>query len=75
MKKFARDIITIYDLQFLRYGVRQAELFVIFGHFLFFYHEPPRPPLMILKIKILKKKKKKKIPGDIILLYIQVYHK
>ena len=31
------------------------------------------PPLMILNIKILKKMKK--MPGDIILLYIHMYHK
>ena len=35
---------------------------------------PKKAPLMILKIKILKKKMKK-MPGDIMLLYIHVYHK
>ena len=34
---------------------------------------PPFPSLMILNIKILKKMKE--MPGDIILLYIHVYHK
>ena len=37
----------------------------------------PYPPLMIQKIKILKKnnKKMKKMPQDVILSYIHVYHK
>ena len=60
-----------YDVRFLRYEVRQTEIFAIFGYFLPFYY--PRP-LMILKIKILKKKKKKKMLEDIILLYIHVYN-
>ena len=30
--------ITIYDVRFLRYGVRQTEFFVIMGHLLPFYH-------------------------------------
>ena len=41
MKKFAADIILhiyqksqSYDVQFLRYRVRQEEFFVILGHFL-----------------------------------------
>ena len=47
---------------------------VILGHFLPFYPLPPNPPpLIIPKIKILKIKYKK-MPGDIILLYIHVYH-
>ena len=49
------------DVQFLRYGVRQTEFFVILGHFLPFHHPPT---LMIPKIKILKKMK---MAGDIIL--------
>ena len=35
--------ITIYDVRFLRYGVRQTECFVILGHFLPFYHDPLPP--------------------------------
>ena len=63
-----------YDVQFLRYGVSQTNFFVILGHFLPFYHPSPLPPnLMILNIKILKKMKK--MPRDIVLLYIHVYHK
>ena len=53
-----------YDVRFLRYGVRQS-FWAIFCPF--------TSPLMILNIKILKKMKK--MPGDIILLYIHVYHK
>ena len=46
----------------------------IFCHFgPFFALLPPPSPLKIPKIKILKKMKK--MPGDIILLYIHVYHK
>ena len=52
----------------MRYRMRRT-FFIILGHFLPFY----LPPLMILNIKILKKMKK--MPGDIILLYIHVYHK
>ena len=51
--------ITIYDVQFLRYGVRQTELFVILGGFLPFSNPPS--PLMIPKIKILKKKLKRSL--------------
>ena len=47
-----------YDVWFLRYRLRQTELFVIFGHFFSFNHPPPLQ--MIQKIKILKKKKKKR---------------
>ena len=56
-----------YDVQFLRFRVRQTK-FVTLGHFLPFYLS-----LMILNIKILKKIKK--MPRDIILSYIHVYHK
>ena len=73
MKKFAGDTILhmctknhnrmMYGS--LRYGVRQAEFFCHSGQL--FALLPP--PIMILKIKI------KKMPGDIILLYIHVYHK
>ena len=36
----------IYDVQFLRYGLRQTEFFVVQGNFLLFYHlPPPSPPL------------------------------
>ena len=41
-----------YEVQFLRYGARQTEFFVIFGHFL------PFTPLTTRKIKILKQWKK-----------------
>ena len=67
MKKFARDIIILhmhqksqsYDVWFLRYGVRQAEFFIIlFGSFFAILTPPALLPLMILKIKILKKKEK-----------------
>ena len=50
--------ITIYYVQFLRYGVRQTESFVIMGHFLSFYH-PLTTSLIIPKINILGKKWKK----------------
>ena len=53
------------NVQFLRYRVRQTELFVILGHFFHFYLSQ----LMMLKIKILKKKKMKQMPGDIIILH------
>ena len=57
----------------------QSETDRIFCHFGPLFALLPHPlPLMISKIKILKKqkkKKKKKIPGDIIPLYIHVYHK
>ena len=58
----------------MMYGSWDAEwdrqFFVILGHFLSLYHLPPP---MIPKIKILKKMKK--MPGDIMLLYLRVYHK
>ena len=57
------------DIRFLRYGVRLTKFFCHVGPF--FAILPPL--LMIPNIKILKKMKK--IPGDIILLYIHVYHK
>ena len=63
-----------YDVQCWKYGLRST-FFVILGYFLPFYPPPPHSLLMIPKIKILKKKKEKKMPGDIILLYIHVYHK
>ena len=56
-----------YDVQFLRYRVRETEFFVILGHFLPF--EPPNDP------ENQNFEKMKKVPGDIILLYINVYHK
>ena len=55
---------------FLRYEVRQTKKFCNFAPI--FTLLPP-PPLMILNIKTLKKMKK--MPGDIIILYIYVYHK
>ena len=61
-----------HDVWFLRYRVRQTEFFVILGHFLSFYH--PSVPLMISKNQNIEKKIKK-MSGDIILLYIHVYHK
>ena len=56
-----------YEVQCLRYGVRQY-FFVILGHFLPF--TPPPPPKTTHKTKILKKKKKKmkKASGDVIIL-------
>ena len=48
-------------------------MFCHFGPFLALLPPPTLNPLMILKIKILKKMKK--MPEDIILLYIYVYHK
>ena len=49
-----KTIIISYEVQFLRYGVRQKFL-VILGHFLPF---TPLPPLTTQKTKILKKWKK-----------------
>ena len=78
MEKCPGDIIILHmctknhnhDVWFLRYRVRQTEFFVILGHYL-----PFNPtPLLILKIKILKKKMEK-MPQDIVLLCINVYHK
>ena len=77
MKKFADDIIIIKKCtknhNYIMYSSWDMEwerhiFFVILGHFLPFYLSP----LMIPNIKILKKKKN--MPGDIILLYIHVYH-
>ena len=51
-----------YEVQFLRYGVRQF-FFVILGHFLPF----TPPPLTTQKTKILKSKMKK-ASGDVIIL-------
>ena len=58
-----------YDVQFLRFGVRQniLSLWAIFCPF------TSLPPQMILNNKILKKMKK--MPEDIIILNIHVYHK
>ena len=69
MKKIAGDIIILHmyqksqshDIGFLRYGVRQAEFFVILGHF-FPFQPPDNPENQILKLK--------KTPGDIIILHI-----
>ena len=59
-KKIAGDmilhILQLYEVQFLRYGVRQ-KIFVILGLFLPFI--PPPPPLITQKTKILKKWKKR----------------
>ena len=54
----------------------QSETDRIFCHFgpFFAFLTPPTPPLMILKMKSLRKKMKK-MSGDVILLYIHVYHK
>ena len=56
-----------YDVRFQRYGVIQTEFFVILGNFLPFY--PPNDP------ENQNFEKMKKMPGDIILSYIHVYHK
>ena len=56
-----------YDVQFLIYGVGQAEFFVILDYFLSFY--PPNN----LENQNFEKWKKKKNPGDIIIF--QVYQK
>ena len=69
MKKFAGDIIILHmctkNHNPMMYGSWDTEwdteFFVILDHFLPFYHSPP--------------KKSKKIPRDIILLYIHLYHK
>ena len=58
-----------YDVKFLRYEVRHK----ISCNFRPFFALLPPLPLMIPNTKILKKMKK--MPGDIILLYIHVYHK
>ena len=85
MKKFAGDIIILHMCtknhnhmmnheSYSSWDTEwDTEFFVILGHFLPFYHLLTSP-LMIPKIKILKKKWKK-IPGDIILLDVHVYHK
>ena len=72
--KFWKMKITIYDVQFLRHGVRQTEFFVIMGHFLLFYH-PSSPHLPNDLENQNFEIKKKKITEDIIFLYIHVYHK
>ena len=58
------------NVQFLRYRVRQTELFVILGHFFHFYLSQ----LMMLKIKILKKKKNETNAWRYY-HFTQVYHK
>ena len=82
MKKFVGDIILLHmctrNHNHTMYGSwdmawDRHNFFVILSHFLPFYHPPPI--LMIPKIKILKTKKMQKMPGDIILLCIHVYHK
>ena len=81
MKKFAGAIIILHVYQkqwYLMYGSWDTEwdrqdflsLWAIFCPF----STPLPTSLMILKIKVLKKKMKK-MPGDIIILYIHVYHK
>ena len=65
-----------YDVQFLKDRVRQRqiELFVILGHF-YPFTPPPLSNYPENQNFEKKEKKKKKIPGDIIFLYIHVYHK
>ena len=73
MKKIAGDIIIIsqsYNVQFLRYRVRQTELFCYFGPFFALLPPPPNDPK-----NQNSEKKMNKMPGDFILLYIHVYHK
>ena len=70
IKKIPGDIIILlmciknqsHDVQFLRYGVRWTEFFIILSHLL------PFCPLMITKIKYWKNKKK--MPREIILLHM-----
>ena len=70
MEIFFKDIIILHtcaknynhDVQFLRYGVKQTEYFVISDHFLPFYPSP----LMYPKFW----KKKKKMYGDIIIFHM-----
>ena len=80
MKKFDGDTIILhnnfaksqsYDKQFLKYRVRQAEFFCSFGSFFALLTTPNDPENQNFE----KKRKKKKMPADIILLYIHVYHK
>ena len=75
MKKIAGDIIfytcapkiTIHDVIFLRYKVRQTKFFFILGDFLpLNQHPTPPPPNQNFE------KKMKTMPGDIIFLYINV---
>ena len=83
MKKIARDIIILQICNknhniWCTVPEIQSETERIFFHFGPFFALLPCPPtpIMILKMKILREKKKKlKMPGDIILLYILVYHK
>ena len=84
MKKFAGDIIILHmrtkNHNHMMYSSQiKSETDRIFCHFGPFFallppqpHRPPHPPVMILKIKILKKNEK--MPRDIILFYINVYH-
>ena len=77
MKKFTGDIIILHmctkNHNHMMYGSWDTEwdrqTFLSFWAIFC----PFTSPLMILNIKILKKMKK--MPGDIILLYIHVYHK
>ena len=66
--------IPVYDVLFLKYGSEKDIIFCQYlGHFLSFY-QPPSPFSNNTKNQNLEKKKKK-IPGDIILSYINVLHK
>ena len=62
----------LYDVWSLKYRERQTDFLSFWAIFCPFTY-PPSHPLMIPKIKILKKMNK--MPADIILLYIHVYHK
>ena len=58
------QISRLYYVRFLRYEVRQAEFFVILGHFLPF--QPPNNP------KNQNFEKLKKASGDIIILHMRI---
>ena len=58
-----------YDVRFLKYGARETEFFVILDNFFFPFTIPPNDP------ENQNFEKMKKMPGDIILSYIHVYHK
>ena len=71
MKKHPGDIIILhkctkkkqsYEVQFLRYSVKQTEFFVILGHFLPFYPPNNRQNENFIKMKI--------APGDVIILHM-----
>ena len=80
MKKFPGDIIILHmctkNQNHMIYSSWDTEWdskdFLLFW-FIFCLFNKPTPPLMILKIKILEKNEKN--AGDIILLYIYMYHK